>query len=341
MSRRIITVIVVLVCFLAIGGSLRMVLSKHEPTVPTSEVAPSLKPSDPALQPARQTLNPPTTQRVNVAKSPYWDKPFLARPLPKSQHVSLQRWIVKWKERELRGESVRPDELLELRHLLGDESVDIAVAARVASVVAMLDGPESILPLGDVLLERACGALEQHLKTTEQYREVVDELSPLHDLFWAVGRYAWDTELLEMIMPLEIYGSPRSQALHYAYAESLKNQGRNEEALTAFRGVEAERQLATGPSEGINRGIDYEIGMTLAAAHRFEEAREYLERAIQINGVERRYAMEKLIVVRSRVGAKDDAVRLCETYINEFKPTFADATILRVEIDRDPVSVGN
>jgi tetratricopeptide (TPR) repeat protein len=193
-------------------------------------------------------------------------------------------------------------------------SLSIKTACSIASLLAALDGYNKAVPLCSAILHAASTRLDGIQPPAEG--ETVAALWTLHNTFVKCNQWELDQHFLELVRPWERRGSAHSQLASYLYLESLYMQAKLPEALSAAKAAIAEHSTAPKLAEGINRPLDWEVGLILYDMGSYRDAIPHFEVTRSLQGVpESKAAWPYEIICRARDGDIDQANSMINAWI--------------------------
>lgn len=261
---------------------------------------------------------------------------------------SLKRWLRMWQDEQLRGNGTTRQQVEELGNLFKTESVSGVHMGQILQLIWRMDGDWVAEPLLGMVGTRLARELEEadavrrrsdvdgrmKVEAEEAGLALAAAAWSTHELLWRVKYHELNLRLTAALKPWLAYGSGPSQLAGYRYAEMLYLCSRIDEAKVALRRLVEERGVATEPSWGINRALDWEMGVMLLSEGNASGAIPYLEAATGLPGhiPESKAAWPLLIQAVAQAGEMSKADELFKKWEREARPTEDELEQLRVAL---------
>lgn len=242
--------------------------------------------------------------------------------------LEVGEWLTCWQANELTGRSATAREVESLVAIVRERPVSATHLAQLVALVAKLDGAATVGPLFPLLVEAVGNDLGAVRREDERAKDILAALWMAHEVVWEAGDYPTSQRLLELLRPWGVRGSAHSQWASYIYAENLMLQEKYREAYLAFQESVAERAEAREPARGINRSLDWELGLTAFHSGDYLAAVGHFRIVSERVGVEQREATSYLIRALARTGEIVEARNLYESYVTRYGPGESEATLL-------------
>jgi hypothetical protein len=245
---------------------------------------------------------------------------------------SVREWLIDWERSRSVGKLTSPTQIKELGEKIERQPLSLSQLASLIHTIGFVDGGGGVAALAKLAIDMAEQELAGFSSSAPPPGSLLEALWSLHDVLWGSEQWELDSRLLQVLLPWEVPGSGHSQWGLAVYAETLYLQRQYEAAYAAYQRVLDERKIAFEPSEGSNRGLDWEIGLCLYYAHRYSEAAPHFQAMTSNNGVpEGPLSWSLAIAAYARAGQVEEAERALDLWISERRPAVADvAPLLRL-----------
>jgi tetratricopeptide (TPR) repeat protein len=260
---------------------------------------------------------------------------------PNELPVVLREWLDAWKEAELGGKSANVKQIESLGLLLLRDDVPSLCAVQTINLIAELDGWDAVKPIVAPVTGKAVASLSGLTVGNRTGRPLLNSLWAMEDNVWAAKDWPLAETLLAALLPFETAGSGHAQAAAYSHAESVYMLKRYDQALIEFNAIMNARATASEPSDGINRALDWELGLCLYYMARYAEALPHFQATTANTGTpEAKEAWPFAIVCLARTGNLVGANALLDRWIETCRPDVAAVTPILKAIKDPALAIG-
>jgi len=269
----------------------------------------------------------PSTRRSKMIRDKPADLPPPPEVLEGALPPSIAKWVSDWEAHELAGRGATDDEMHDLHEMLLTQYVDPITLCGLLRTIDFMDGHEASEHINRIVVDQTTRNLNNLSPQNASAAPLIAAMWPLHVLFNAEQSLDLDRTVIESLRKWEVPGSPHSQMVETEYGELLYESGSYDEAVLVYENLEKMRASVTQPSEGINRPLDWNIGLCLQDAGKFAEAAQRFEAAAKQQAPFARTAALSVPVMLYKAGQRQEA-------IDKFKEVSANYHLSPAEIDK-------